>query len=173
MWIDSIGHETSGRWMRFIISQTNWAQVHLYCILAQRRLKYDMSHKRFEQRRNEYLLSVAQLGRALDQPYTEFMRDSIIKRFELCFELAWKMLQAFLKSRAVEARGPKDSFALALREGLITDGDVWSEILGNRNLTIHTYYEHLATRVYEHVKAEAYPAFMRLSETITPLKWEG
>jgi nucleotidyltransferase substrate binding protein (TIGR01987 family) len=131
-----------------------------------------MSQKRFEQRRNEYLLSVAQLGRALEQPYSEFMRDSIIKRFELCFELSWKMLQAYLKSCSVESRGPKDTFALALREGLIFDGDTWSEILANRNLTIHTYYEHLATRVYEHVKSSAYSAFQELAKVAPSLQWE-
>ena len=136
-------------------------------------LKYTMSSKRYDERKGEFQLSVAQLGRALEQPYTEFMRDSIIKRFELCFELSWKMLQAYLRTCAVESRGPKDTFAFALREGLVMDGDVWSEILANRNLTIHTYYEHLATRVYEHIKDEAYQAFTQLAEIMKPLKWEG
>ena len=106
------------------------------------------------------------------QLYNEFMRDSIIKRFELCYELAWKMLQMYLRSKAVDARNPKDVFKMALREGLITDGGIGSEILNNRNLTIHTYYEHLATRVYEHVKAEGYAAFQALLQTMLSLKWE-
>jgi len=36
------------------------------------------------------------LEKALEQPKNEFIRDSVIQRFEYTYELAWKMLRRFL-----------------------------------------------------------------------------
>ena len=44
------------------------------------------------------------LEEALSLPKSPVVRDSAIKRFELCFELSWKVVQSFLRDRWLVCR---------------------------------------------------------------------
>jgi hypothetical protein len=41
--------------------------------------------------------ALRQLNRAMEQPETEFIRDAVIQRFELTFELCWGTLQRLIE----------------------------------------------------------------------------
>ena len=49
--------------------------------------------ERFQQRKADFQKAVSLLEEACAQPENSFLRDSIIQRFEFCWELAWKMLK--------------------------------------------------------------------------------
>ena len=38
------------------------------------------------------------LKKSILQPINEFTRDSVIQRFEYCFELSWKNMKRYLES---------------------------------------------------------------------------
>ncbi len=50
----------------------------------------------------EFEDTVNNLAKALIQEKTEFIRDSAIKRFELAFDMAWKVIKAFLEESIVK-----------------------------------------------------------------------
>ena len=50
---------------------------------------------------------------------------------------------------------------------MLDEGDVWLEMLNDRNLTSHTYDESTARRVCEKVKNKYYIALSKLKETIS------
>ncbi|WP_457636088.1 HI0074 family nucleotidyltransferase substrate-binding subunit [Persephonella sp.] len=87
----------------------------------------------------------------------DVVRDSAIKRFELCFELSWKTLKDFLTEEGILCRSPKSCLKEAFSMGLIQDEDEWLSILEDRNLSVHTYDEALAEELYnrlpDHLKA--------------------
>ena len=85
-------------------------------------------------------------------PASEINRDATIKRFEFCFELCWKLMQAILQEHGIEAYGPKGSIREAAKLGLIDNPHTWLEFLKARNLTTHTYEEKLAEKIYSKVK---------------------
>ncbi|WP_334118421.1 HI0074 family nucleotidyltransferase substrate-binding subunit [Limnobacter sp.] len=64
-----------------------------------------------------------------------FIRDSVIQRFEFCWELAWKVLKLRLEQLGIAASNPRDVFKEALAAGLIHDGNRWSEAQRMRNLS--------------------------------------
>jgi len=88
----------------------------------------------------------------LQKPKDEFIRDSAIKRFELCFELCWKTLKDFLAREGIICRSPRGCFKEAYSLGLIEDKDEWLLMLEDRNLSVHTYSEELAEELYSHLK---------------------
>ena len=92
--------------------------------------------------------AVERLGEALSLPTDTVVRDSAIKRFELCFELAWKVIQIFFRDRGMVCRSPRDCFKEAFSYGLIQDEEVWSRMVQDRNLSVHTYNEELANQLY-------------------------
>lgn len=110
-----------------------------------------MNGERFQQRIEGFQKAVERLEEACMQKKNEFIRDSVIQRFEFCYELAWKMLKLKLLQEDIDTRSPKATLQAALEVGLIEDGNGWTELHRMRNLTTHTYDESLAEEVYAFV----------------------
>lgn len=122
-----------------------------------------MNIERFNERKQELIKAVQRLEEACMQPFSSFVRDSVIQRFEFCWELAWKTLRLKLESEGLLANTPRETWQQALQAGLIHDGNAWSEAQKNRNLTSHTYDEKLAEDVYRYILKEGYPLFHKLA----------
>jgi nucleotidyltransferase substrate binding protein (TIGR01987 family) len=134
----------------------------LFVVTASRKGVH-MDHNRLQERISEYLRATLQLEKALAQPFDEFIRDSVIQRFEIAYELAWKMLKLRLEAEAVSANSPKQVLQEALQVGFIQDGNAWTELQNNRNLTSHTYDEKLAGVVYNFIKEKGLTLFQQLA----------
>lgn len=121
---------------------------------------------RLNERIAEFLRALTQLDKAIQQPKDEFIRDSVIQRFEFSYELAWKMLKLKLEQEGLEARTPRQVFQESLIAGFIADGNSWSEVQKQRNLTTHTYDETLAESVYQFIVNEGYKTFQQLANVV-------
>ncbi|GFO64470.1 nucleotidyltransferase substrate binding protein [Geomonas paludis] len=123
-----------------------------------------MDSERLEERVSDYLKALAQLEKAGSQPKDEFLRDSVIQRFEFTHELAWKMLKLRLEQEDVFARTPRETLQSSLEAGFIEDGNAWSDLQKMRNLTSHTYNEELAEEVYSFVVTQGMLLFRQLAQ---------
>lgn len=128
-----------------------------------------MKTTRFNERAEDFVKASRRLSEACEQPLDSFIRDSVIQRFEFCWELAWKTLKLRLEFLGIEALNPRDVFKEALAAGLIHDGNTWSEAQKMRNLSSHTYDEKLADQVYGFVKGKGDTLFQGLA--IEVLAW--
>jgi len=123
-----------------------------------------MDVERLHERIADYLKALDQLAKATQQPKDEFLRDSVIQRFEFTHEIAWKMLKLRLEAEDIFAKTPRETLQAALQAGLIDDGNAWSDLQKMRNLTSHTYNEQLADDVYDYVVGQAVTLFRQLAE---------
>ena len=93
------------------------------------------------------------LDLALAKEKDEFIRDSVIQRFEFTYELSWKFLSRHLAldlgSDAVDKLSRRDLYRTAAEKGLIKDAATWFEYHTARNTTSHTYNVSIAEQVYE------------------------
>ena len=96
--------------------------------------------------------------------YESTFRDSLIKRYEITFELGWKALADFLVSERVklENRAPKTVLRAAHVNGYINDEKLWLDILEIRNLTVHTYGEEFVKEFTEIIIKTYAPALNSL-----------
>lgn len=86
----------------------------------------------------------------------EAIRDSIIKKFEHTFELALKTIREYLKKEGYEEfNSPRKILKQAFEINLITDEEIWSNMLEARNSTIYRYDESQAI-FYEDVIKKKY-----------------
>jgi len=85
-------------------------------------------------------------------------KQGVIKSFEFTFELTWKTLKDFLESKNVEAKFPRDVIKQSYTYELITDGELWIEMLDSRNILAHTYDEEKAEEVYQKIKKDYFGA---------------
>ena len=79
-------------------------------------------------------------------------QDATIQRFEFTFELSWKAMQTIVNENKLYVYGPKNIIREAAKLNIIDDPQKWFEFLDNRNLTVHTYKEDVAKKVYQSAK---------------------
>lgn len=72
----------------------------------------------------------------------EVYRDSIIKKYETSEDLTWKLLSKIFKASGLDINNPRGCYKQAFLEGLISDVEIWNDILISRNSTAHIYDEY-------------------------------
>jgi nucleotidyltransferase substrate binding protein (TIGR01987 family) len=92
--------------------------------------------------------AVASLEVSLAQPVDEFVRDSVIQRFEYSFELSWKLMFQMIKHSDPDFDGgARRTLREAAEKGLIKDLKSWLSFSDARNLSVHTYNEEVAMAI--------------------------
>ncbi len=90
----------------------------------------------------------------------DIVKEGVIQRFEYTHELAWNVMKDFLTQVGnVQVFGSKDATKEAFAAGLISDGEVWMDMLASRNKTSHTYNETIADAIFIKVIQTYYPCF--------------
>jgi nucleotidyltransferase substrate binding protein (TIGR01987 family) len=130
------------------------------------------SDVRWIQRLDNYERALANLTAAVElsrtRPLSNLEQQGMIQAFEFTFELAWNVMKDFLTSQGVVGMtGSKDAARQAFNKGLITEGQVWMDMIDSRNEASHTYHDEvkdkLVTRIVEayHTEMANFWAAMR------------
>jgi len=83
------------------------------------------------------------------------------------FELAWKTIKDYLEAEGVifATLTPRQVLKDAVATGLLTDGQVWIEMLDHRNLLSHTYDVVTFEAAVEAIYGKYLPAMDRLHQS--------
>ena len=132
---------------------------------------------RWIQRLNHFNQAFARMQSAValaaERDLSDLEQQGLIQGFEYTHELAWKTLKDFLEHRGTEALyGSKDVTRQAFRLGLIEDGDIWMDMIRDRNLTSHTYNEETAQEIVEAILNRYFAAFSNFQRKMVSLKDE-
>ncbi len=65
-----------------------------------------------------------------------------------------------------EAKSPRSTFREAFQYGLIEDGDLWIDMLKDRNLTSHIYDEDVLIEIYNKIKYRYFEALSNMKDTL-------
>ena len=86
------------------------------------------------------LLRSALEERGLEQ-MSDLEKEGLIQRFEYSYELAWKTMKDYLEEHGININPvtPRNVIKEAFSANIITDGQVWVDMLLHRNLLSHTY----------------------------------
>ncbi|MDK9718792.1 MAG: nucleotidyltransferase substrate binding protein [Trichlorobacter sp.] len=114
------------------------------------------------------------LRRAVDlarqRELSELEQQGLIQGFEFTHELAWNVLKDYLEESGVYVVvGSKGATREAFKNGLITDGESWMEMIKSRNLSSYTYNQETAEEVVTNILIRFYPAFEQMTATFTAL----
>lgn len=92
---------------------------------------------------------------------------ALIQTYEVCFELAWKVLKDYLFINGINASMPKEVIKEAFSANVIKDGQVWIDMLNDRNSTSHEYNMDKVNIILERISTDYYVELTRFS------KWLG
>jgi nucleotidyltransferase substrate binding protein (TIGR01987 family) len=100
---------------------------------------------RWKQRFENYEKALALLREALAdiESLSKLEKEGAVQRFEFTFELAWKTLKDYLvhSGVALDEITPSNVIKQAFAAKIISDGQLWIDMLRCRNLMSHTYDE--------------------------------
>lgn len=98
--------------------------------------------QRFENFEKAYTLLNDSLEGGL-KGLSDLERMGCIQAFKITFELSWKVMKDYIVHAGIEIIEitPRNVIKEAYAAGIIRDGEVWLDMLKNRNLTTHTYDE--------------------------------
>ena len=99
----------------------------------------------------------------------EFVISGVIDKFSVQFELGWKLLKELLAyegSKASVTGSPRG----IIKEGYAVypffDGDIWLDMLKDRNDMAHIYNGNAANDLVKRILEEYIPQFLKLEEEL-------
>ena len=69
---------------------------------------------------------------------------ALIQAYEIVFELAWKTMKDYLEFNGIITDTPRETIKEAFSKNIISDGQIWIEMMEARNKTSHIYKEEYA-----------------------------
>jgi nucleotidyltransferase substrate binding protein (TIGR01987 family) len=113
---------------------------------------------RWKQRFSNYKKALFHLSGAVDVAKSRALSDleqqGLVKAFEFTFGLAWNVMKDFLTIQGITGIiGSKDAVRHALKAELISGGEVWMQMINDRNRSSHTYDESTKESLVQHIIA--------------------
>ena len=105
------------------------------------------------------------------QIVAEIVKEGLIQRFEYTHELAWNVMKDYAAYQGNNLiKGSRDATREAFNMELITDGEVWMDMIRSRNQTSHTYNEETAHDIYGKIIRNYHNVFQVFAETMEALR---
>lgn len=127
---------------------------------------------RWIQRFSNYKKALSQLEKFIAKgKLNELEEQGLIQAFEYTHELAWNVLRDYLREQGnFNIYGSRDATREAFKLDLIQDGDVWMDMIKDRNRTSHTYNQETADCIALNVTERFFPLFLALREKMNGLE---
>jgi len=123
-------------------------------------------NERFERIFNDFENSVKNLTSAVEKAKDDLEIDGAIKRFEMCYELSWKVIKLYLENLGIICKNPRDCFKQAKINDLINDEIIWMEMIDTRNRLVHEYSSTFSREIFNEIKNKYNKILYELYETI-------
>ncbi len=96
-----------------------------------------------------------------------FQKAGTIQFFETTYDLAWKTLKDWLEDEGfAEIASPRAVIKKAFEVGVIKNGHTWMNLIGDRNITAHTYDEEKVSEVENAINERYYPLLKELYKSL-------
>lgn len=126
---------------------------------------------RWKQRFENLQSAYAKLQEAIkinqQMPENDLIKMALIKAFEMSFELSWKTMKDFLNYNGLPVKLPRETIKQAFANDVITDGQLWIDMLEHRNLMTHTYDEARADLAVLHIRQNYVKGLAQLQEYLS------
>jgi nucleotidyltransferase substrate binding protein (TIGR01987 family) len=107
--------------------------------------------QRFENLQSAYKRLQHAVQANAQAPDNELIQMALIKAFEMTFELSWKTMKDYLNHNGIDVKLPREVIKHAFANDIVSDGQLWIDMLEDRNLMTHTYDEARALLAADHI----------------------
>ena len=125
---------------------------------------------RWQQRFDNFSKACVLLGEIKDYEMDStisIIREGFIQRFEIAFELTWKTLRDYLEYLGHDVQpSPRLVIKEAFAVNILSDGQVFIDMLEARNLMAHRYDEETFNTIFLQIKGQFEPALQTLCASL-------
>jgi nucleotidyltransferase substrate binding protein (TIGR01987 family) len=129
---------------------------------------------RWKQRFANFEKALNQLSAGIETYGTtpvDIIKEGIIQRFEFTHELAWKVMKDFLEYEGYQnITGSRSATREAFNKNIISDGQIWMDMIESRNNTVHTYNESILESEFQKIVMLYISEFKRFYEKMKTLQ---
>jgi len=121
--------------------------------------------ERFKQRLEKFSNALERLKEGLTKSADDDLyRDGIPQRFEFTFDLSWKTIKDYMEYQGIIPKigSPREIIQLGFKQGIISDGEAWIQMMLSRNALSHLYDEKTSREIYGKIKMEYINLFNEL-----------
>jgi nucleotidyltransferase substrate binding protein (TIGR01987 family) len=123
--------------------------------------------QRFQNLEKAYSQFQEALVAHLQDHENKLIRLALVQTFEFTYELCWKTLNDYLDYSGIkDIRLPRDVIKQSFQADLISDGQMWIDMLDDRNLMSHTYSEENALKAVKHICEKYQEGIRQVFETL-------
>ncbi|MDR1748868.1 MAG: nucleotidyltransferase substrate binding protein [Spirochaetaceae bacterium] len=91
-----------------------------------------------------------------DAVFGDLIKQGVIQSFEYTHELAWNVMKDYAEYQGnAHIHGSREAFKM----GLVSDGEVWMEMIKSRNAASHTYDDDTTAEIFTKIIKEYFPVF--------------
>jgi len=91
---------------------------------------------------------------------------ALVQSFKVCFELGWKVLKDYLNINGISVQLPRQVIKEAFNKEVIQNGQIWIDMLKDRNATSHEYNMDKVDKVLEKISTEYFEELCRFREQV-------
>lgn len=111
---------------------------------------------RWKQRFDHFQKALRELMEAVNlahqRPLSKLETQGLIQAFEFTHELSWNVMKDLIAAHGDNTIiGSRDATREAFQKGLISEGQIWMDMIKSRNLTSHTYNENVALDIADRI----------------------
>jgi nucleotidyltransferase substrate binding protein (TIGR01987 family) len=130
---------------------------------------------RWKQRFQNYKKALLTIKNATEltkeRKLSDLEKQGLIKGFEFTLELAWNVMKDYLEEQGLSGIiGSKNAIRQALAKNIIDDGQIWLDMVKDRNLAAHSYDEESAEELVNAIINTYYSQFNLLAEKMGTLE---
>lgn len=94
---------------------------------------------------------------------------ALVQSYEVCFELGWKVLKDYLAENGILVYLPKQVIKEAFNKNVISNGQIWIDMLDARNATSHEYKMDKINLILEKISSSYFNELLKFSNWLVKL----
>jgi nucleotidyltransferase substrate binding protein (TIGR01987 family) len=119
---------------------------------------------RWKQRFSNYEKALNQFKRFIaNENLNDLEKQGLIQSFEYTHELAWNLMKDFLQYEGIQnLLGSRSTTREAFNKGIISNGQIWMNMIESRNKTVYIYEENILNEELNKIINDYFPLFDEL-----------
>ncbi len=124
--------------------------------LSERIENFNKAYNLFEIAHNSYI----------NDKQNDIYKLAIVQAFEIVYELGWKVIKDFLKTKDIETFTPRDTIKEAFAANILPSAQIWIDMAKDRNASSHEYNQDKVNMILENISATYFYELKRFKENL-------
>lgn len=121
--------------------------------------------ERIENFDKAYDLFIEMCDNYIENKESNSNRLALTQSFEIVFELGWKVLKDYLKTKGIDVFTPRDTIKEAFGAEILLNAQVWIDMIQDRNASSHEYNQDKVNNILERISTTYYKEFKNFRES--------